>query len=86
MHCVFGREIIEVSTFRAASRKQITDELVVLSDNVYGNIAQDAERRDFTINALYYDPIRQEVIDYHNGLRDILNREVHIIGDAVELS
>lgn len=86
VHCVFGREIIEVSTFRAASKKkQITDEFGrVLSDNVYGNIAQDAERRDFTINALYYDPIRQEVIDYHNGLRDILNREVHIIGDAVE--
>ncbi|MDO5667531.1 MAG: polynucleotide adenylyltransferase PcnB [Alcaligenaceae bacterium] len=84
VHCVFGREIIEVSTFRAASKqKQLTDEFGrVLSDNVYGTQAQDAERRDFTINALYYDPIREEVIDYHNGLQDIRQRVVHIIGDA----
>lgn len=84
VHCVFGREIIEISTFRAASKKkQLTDEFGrVLSDNVYGNQAQDAERRDFTINALYYDPVREEVIDYHNGLEDIRNRVVHIIGDA----
>ena len=84
VHCVFGREIIEVSTFRAPSKqKQLTDEFGrVLSDNVYGNQAQDAERRDFTINALYYDPIREEVIDYHNGLSDIRQRVVHIIGDA----
>lgn len=84
VHCVFGREIIEVSTFRAASKqKQLTDEFGrVLSDNVYGTQAQDAERRDFTINALYYDPVREEVIDYHNGLYDIRHRIVHIIGDA----
>lgn len=85
VHCVFGREIIEVSTFRAASKqKQLTDEFGrVLSDNVYGTQAEDAERRDFTINALYYDPVREEVIDYHNGLSDIRQRVVHIIGDAV---
>lgn len=84
VHCVFGREIIEVSTFRAPSKKkELTDEFGrVLSDNVYGNQAQDAERRDFTINALYYDPVRDELIDYHNGLNDIRNRVVHIIGDA----
>lgn len=84
VHCVFGREIIEVSTFRAASKqKELTDEFGrVLSDNVYGTQAQDAERRDFTINALYYDPIREELIDYHNGLNDIRNRIVRIIGNA----
>lgn len=84
VHCVFGREIIEVSTFRAASKqKQLTDEFGrVLSDNVYGTQAEDAERRDFTINALYYDPVREELIDYHNGLSDIRQRVVQIIGDA----
>ncbi|SUA54449.1 Poly(A) polymerase precursor [Oligella urethralis] len=84
VHCIFGREIIEVSTYRAASKqKQLTDEFGrVLSDNVYGNQAQDAERRDFTINSLYYDPIREELIDYHNGLHDIRHRIVRIIGDA----
>lgn len=84
VHCVFGREIIEVSTFRAASKqKQLTDEFGrVLSDNVYGTQAEDAERRDFTINALYYDPVHEELIDYHNGLSDIRQRVVQIIGDA----
>ncbi|KGF26278.1 polynucleotide adenylyltransferase PcnB [Oligella urethralis] len=84
VHCLFGREIIEVSTYRAAStQKQHTDEFGrVLSDNVYGNQAQDAERRDFTINALYYDPIAKTLIDYHHGLHDIRHRLVRIIGDA----
>lgn len=84
VHCVFGREIIEVSTFRTASKKkQLTDEFGrVLSDNVYGNQAQDAERRDYTINALYYDPVHERLIDYHNGLSDLRNRVVRIIGDA----
>jgi len=86
VHCVFGREIIEVSTFRAASKKkQLTDEFGrVLSDNVYGTQAQDAERRDFTINALYYDPVREELIDYHDGLSDIRQRVVQIIGNTEE--
>lgn len=84
VHCIFGREIIEVSTYRApAKKKEITDEFGrILNDNVYGNQIQDAERRDFTLNALYYDPIRKELIDYHNGLQDIRQRVIRIIGDA----
>ena len=54
----------------------------MLSDNVYGNQAQDAERRDYTNNALYYDPVHERLIDYHNGLSDLRNRVVRIIGDA----
>lgn len=84
VHVVFGREVIETSTFRAAStRRTTTDEHGrILRDNVYGNLKEDAERRDFTLNALYYDPITQEVIDFHQGVRDLQNNVVRIIGDA----
>ncbi len=82
VHVVFGSEIIETSTFRAAG-EQITDEQGrILNDNVFGDIKSDAERRDFTLNALYYDPVKQEVIDYHNGVNDLRKRIVRIIGDA----
>jgi len=54
----------------------------VTRDNVYGNREQDAARRDFTVNALYYDPTTETIIDFHKGLRDLKNRSVRIIGDA----
>ena len=53
-----------------------------MKDNAYGNQAQDAARRDFTCNALYYNPIRQEVVDYHHGVADIRERRLVMIGDA----
>ena len=53
----------------------------VLRDNVYGTREQDAARRDFTLNALYYDPSSETVLDFHNGMRDIKRRTVRIIGD-----
>lgn len=81
VHVVFGSEIIETSTFRAAG-KQVTDEQGrILNDNIFGDIRSDADRRDFTLNALYYDPIKQEVIDYHRGVEDLHKRIVRIIGD-----
>lgn len=81
VHVVFGSEIIETSTFRAAG-EQVTDEQGrILNDNIFGDIKSDAERRDFTLNALYYDPIKQEVIDYHNGVNDLRKRLVRIIGN-----
>ena len=86
VHVVFGQEIIETSTFRApASEDQETDEHGrILRDNVFGSQEEDAKRRDFTMNALYYDPHNEEVIDYHNGVADLKKRQVRIIGDPVK--
>lgn len=83
VHVVFGREIIETSTFRApSSGEQLTDDHGrILRDNVFGTHEQDAERRDFTINALYYDPVTEEVIDLHQGVKDLKNRVVRMIGE-----
>lgn len=83
VHVVFGQEIIETSTFRApASDDQETDEHGrILRDNLFGTHEQDAARRDFTINALYYDPMTEEVIDFHHGVADLKSRVVRIIGD-----
>ncbi|MCL4184982.1 MAG: polynucleotide adenylyltransferase PcnB, partial [Burkholderiaceae bacterium] len=82
VHVIFGRETIEVSTFRAIQDVAETDEHGrVLRDNVWGTQAEDAARRDFTINALYYDPIGDTVLDYHNGVRDLERRTLRMIGD-----
>jgi poly(A) polymerase len=84
VHVIFGRETIEVSTFRAIQDVAETDEHGrVLRDNVWGTQAEDAARRDFTINALYYDPIGDTVLDYHNGVRDLERRTLRMIGDPV---
>jgi poly(A) polymerase len=83
VHVMFGAETIEVSTFRACDTgERDTDEHGrVLADNVFGEQYEDAARRDFTINALYYDPATGEVLDYHDGVRDIRRRRLRIIGD-----
>ena len=84
VHVVFGQEIIETSTFRAPAdaADQITDEHGrILRDNLFGTHEQDAARRDFALNALYYDPINEEVIDYHQGVADLKKRVVRMIGD-----
>jgi poly(A) polymerase len=54
---------------------------VCLRDNVWGPQEEDAVRRDFTINAMYYDPQTQIVVDYHNGFKDVKNRVIRMIGD-----
>lgn len=84
VHVVFGREIIETSTFRAdGNNEEATDTHGrILRDNAYGELKDDAKRRDFTLNALYYDPTTETVVDYHNGFNDLKNRTVRIIGDA----
>lgn len=83
VHVVFGQEIIETSTFRAlANGGNHTDEHGrILRDNEFGSQEEDAARRDFTLNALYYDPISEEVIDYHNGVADLKKRVVRMIGN-----
>ena len=82
VHVMFGRDTIEVSTFRAIQDAAETDEHGrVLRDNVWGTQAEDAARRDFTINALYYDPVADTVLDYHNGVRDLEHKTLRMIGD-----
>jgi poly(A) polymerase len=86
-HVQFGREIIEVTTFRGQnsdSNHQIeSDTGQLLRDNVYGDMRSDALRRDFTANALYYSAKDFALYDYTNGLQDIQNRQLRIIGDPV---
>lgn len=83
VHVVFGSEIIETSTFRApASASHATDDHGrILRDNEFGTHGQDAARRDFTINALYYNPVTEHVIDFHQGVPDLNKRIVRMIGD-----
>jgi poly(A) polymerase len=83
VHVMFGAETIEVSTYRALQAADVaTDEHGrVLADNVFGAQHEDAARRDFTINAMYYDPQSQTVLDYYDGLKDIRRKRLRIIGD-----
>jgi poly(A) polymerase len=88
VHVMCGNDTIEVSTFRASAAseeddtKQITDETGrIVRDNVFGDQESDAERRDFTVNALYYDPSTEEIWDYRGGVADIKNKVLRIIGD-----
>lgn len=85
-HVVFGREIIEVATFRANSDDGSGDRELheggrLLRDNVYGTIEDDAVRRDFTANALYYAIEDFSVRDYVGGYQDVLDRVLRLIGD-----
>lgn len=84
------RETIEVATYRASPlAEDDTDELVVsddgrlLSDNQYGSREEDAVRRDFTVNALYFDTVSGDVIDYVGGMEDIAKQRLRVIGDPV---
>ena len=85
VHVVFGPEVIEVSTFRRDPdpRQQDSEdgELLITSDNVFGTPREDAFRRDFTINALFYDIADFSVIDYVGGIEDLERRIVRVIGD-----
>lgn len=89
-HVRFGREIIEVATFRGSHAKAgkndkhesaQSDEGLLLRDNVFGTLDEDALRRDFTSNALYYDHANHSIIDYVDGFSDIENRTLRLIGD-----
>ena len=106
-HILFGREVIEVATFRAGhegseqktgivpprhDRKnkshpkkdhlaKTSDQGMLVRDNVYGTMQEDAFRRDFTVNALYYTVKDFSVIDYADGLQDLAERKLRFIGD-----
>jgi poly(A) polymerase len=82
VHVMMGPETVEVSTFRSADDASEKDEHGrVLRDNVFGTQEGDALRRDFTVNALYYDPATEEVVDFHGGLADLKKRVLRVIGD-----
>ena len=81
VHVLFGQETVEVSTFRAGEGGEADEHGRLLRDNVYGTRVQDAARRDFTANALYYDPHDETVIDYHGGFADVRKKTMRIIGD-----
>lgn len=87
-HVRFGRDVIEVSTFRADPAtnrdddRELDDAGRVLRDNVFGSIAEDARRRDFAINGLYYDIADDCVHDYVGGMVDVERRRLHLIGNA----
>jgi poly(A) polymerase len=84
VHVMMGQDTIEVSTFRGADPEtaEKDEHGRVLRDNVFGTQEEDARRRDFTVNALYYDPATQEVVDFHGGLADLKKRVMRVIGDA----
>ena len=82
VHVLFGSETVEVSTFRAGEGGEADEHGRLLRDNVYGTRVQDAARRDFTANALYYDPHDETVLDYHGGYTDVRKKTMRIIGDA----
>jgi poly(A) polymerase len=95
-HVLFGRDVVEVATFRAGheagepgDEDHVDDDAsevhehtgMILRDNVWGNVEQDALRRDFTVNALYYNIADFSVHDYVDGLKDLEKRRLRLIGD-----
>ncbi len=89
VHVMCGQDTVEVSTFRAMHNGDGDDTRMqdahgrLLRDNVFGAQSDDAVRRDFTVNALYYDPATEEVLDYCGGVHDVDARTLRIIGDPV---
>lgn len=92
VHVYCGPSVIEITTFRAAAPdnetpeenaadRAVADDGMILRDNVFGSQEEDAARRDFTINALYYDPEKQEIWDWHGGVADARKKVLRIIGD-----
>lgn len=88
-HVRYGRNLIEVSTFRQSVSDNIEHDAqgMILRDQAFGTLQEDAFRRDFSINALYYDPNSEEIIDYVGGLKDLAARRIRFIGEpAVRLA
>ena len=83
VHVIYGREVIEVSTYRS-QQKEIpqADGSIIKDDNHYGTIEEDAVRRDFTINAMFYSPSYHKLVDFHDGLEDLNRGIIRIIGNA----
>lgn len=86
-HIMFGRDIIEVATFRGHHQEpsknvsQQSKEGMLLRDNVYGTVDEDAERRDFTVNAMYYNIADYSIHDYAGGMEDLEDKLIRLLGD-----
>ena len=86
VHIFFRREVIEVTTFRGAPRQGDEQQRKsangrLLDDNVYGTIREDVTRRDFTVNALYYDPLKRKLLDFWSGTADLQSGLIRLIGE-----
>ncbi|QLZ69035.1 polynucleotide adenylyltransferase PcnB [Legionella sp. PC1000] len=88
VHILFHREIIEVATFRshvAIDESQLTNERgMLVRDNAYGSLDEDAWRRDFTINSLYYNVNDSSIIDFTGGVHDVEEKLIRMIGDPIK--
>lgn len=89
VHVSFRREVIEVATYRASvdkasKKRQTTDDGMLVRDNVYGSLEEDAWRRDFTINAFYYNPDENVVLDFVGGIKDLKQQRIETIGQPLE--
>lgn len=82
-HVRFGRDIIEVATFRGPPEQGLSENGRIVSDNVYGTLEQDAWRRDFSVNALYYNIRDFSVVDYTGGMEDLKAGRLRLIGEPV---
>jgi poly(A) polymerase len=91
-HILFGGgKVIEVATFRRnpameapeEEASEVFDDLLIRSDNVFGEAHEDALRRDFTMNALFYDLDRRQVLDWCGGMQDVRRRTIHTIGEPI---
>jgi len=87
VHVLWGNETIEVSTFRghhqADGDGKTADSGRIIRDNIFGSLEEDAVRRDFTANALYYNAANEEVLDFHNGVADLKANLLRIIGEPI---
>ena len=90
VHVLWGQETIEVSTFRGHHLSSVessqgdahtNDSGRIIRDNIFGNLTEDAARRDFTANALYYNAATEDVLDFHNGVADLKSNLLRMIGD-----
>lgn len=86
-HILYHREIIEVATFRGNEpeddNQQTNDRGMLIRDNSFGTLEQDAWRRDFTVNSLYYNIADASIVDFTGGVEDVNNRVIRMIGDPV---
>ncbi|MCW8450714.1 polynucleotide adenylyltransferase PcnB [Legionella quinlivanii] len=87
VHIIFHRDIIEVATFRGNQSidesQQVNERGMLVRDNVYGSLDEDAWRRDFTVNSLYYNIEDSSIVDFTGGVDDIHRRQLRMIGDPL---
>lgn len=80
---IMERHVLEISTYRSLkiNKSSLNEHGKIMSDNNYGTQKEDSRRRDFTINALFYDPVKEVIIDYNDGLEDVKNHQLRMIGE-----